>query len=84
MLAALRRVLPDSLPLLAGPAEASEIDAIEVALGVTLAPDFRASLRIHNGSNYGNPTPVPLEYLFQHRRYRRDNAGMADRRRAAP
>lgn len=62
--AALSRVLPDSLPLLAGPAEASEIDAIEAALGVTLPPDFRASLRVHNGSNYGNPTPVPLEYLF--------------------
>lgn len=55
------RVLPDSLPLLAGPAEASEIEA---ALGVALPTDFRASLRIHNGSNYGNPTPVPLEYLF--------------------
>ncbi|MFC3493526.1 SMI1/KNR4 family protein [Glycomyces rhizosphaerae] len=62
--AALSRVLPDSLPLLAGPAEASEIDAIEAALGVSLPPDFRASLRIHNGSNYGNPTPVPLECLF--------------------
>jgi cell wall assembly regulator SMI1 len=62
--AALSRVLPDSLTLLAGPAEASEIDAIEAALGVTLPLDFRASLRIHNGSNYGNPAPVPLEYLF--------------------
>lgn len=62
--AALSRVLPDSLPLLAGPAEASEIDAIEAALGVSLPPDFRASLRIHNGSNYGDPTPVPLECLF--------------------
>jgi cell wall assembly regulator SMI1 len=62
--AALRRVLPDSLPLLAGPAEVREIDAIEAALGVTLPPDFRSSLLIHNGSNFGGPSPVPLDYLF--------------------
>lgn len=62
--AALRRVLPDSLPLLAGPAAASEIDAIEAALEVVLPPDFRASLGIHNGSNFGGPAPVPLDHLF--------------------
>lgn len=62
--AALRRVLPDALPSLAGPAEVREIDAIEAALGVTLPQDFRASLRVHNGSNFSGPSPVPLDYLF--------------------
>lgn len=62
--AALSRVLPDSLPLLAGPAEAGEIDALEATLGLRLPPDFRASLRVHNGSKFGDPSPVPLDYLF--------------------
>lgn len=62
--AALSRVLPDSLQLLAGPAEVGEIDAIEAALDVVLPPDFRASLRIHDGSKREDPSPVPLEDLF--------------------
>jgi cell wall assembly regulator SMI1 len=62
--AALHRVLPDSLRLLAPPAEPEGIDAIESGLGVRLPPDFRASLRIHNGTARDDPSPVPLEYLF--------------------
>lgn len=62
--AALGRVLPDSLRLLAGPAEEREIDAIEAELRVALPPDFRASLRLHNGSILGDPSPVPLDHLF--------------------
>lgn len=65
--AALSRVLPGSLPMLAAPADPQEIDAIETGLGVALPPDFRASLRIHNGSALGEYSPVPLEYLFDAR-----------------
>ncbi|MFC3494905.1 SMI1/KNR4 family protein [Glycomyces rhizosphaerae] len=41
-----------------------EIDAVEAALGISLPPDFRTSLRIHNGTECGDPSTVPLDYLF--------------------
>ncbi|TYB92188.1 hypothetical protein FXF53_28960 [Micromonospora sp. WP24] len=65
----LGRVLPASLPQLAAPAEVPAIDAVEVALAVSLPEDFRASLRIHDGTGWpdpgsGRPSPVPLDYLY--------------------
>jgi len=63
--AALGRVLPASLPLLAPPADEEAVDALESALGVPLPPDFRASLLVHNGTTWGGrPWPVPLEVLY--------------------
>ncbi|MEU8209527.1 SMI1/KNR4 family protein [Micromonospora sp. NPDC049044] len=67
--AGLGRVLPSSLRQLNAPAPAPAIDAVEAALATTLPPDFRASLRIHNGTNPGptlpsaEPSPVPLTNL---------------------
>jgi cell wall assembly regulator SMI1 len=46
------------------------IDAVETALAVPLPQDFRASLRMHNGTDPGptlsspDPSPVPLECLY--------------------
>jgi len=60
----LSRVLPASLPRLTAPAQVQAIDAVEAALGVALPPDFRASLRIHNGTAWGLPSPVPLDCLY--------------------
>jgi cell wall assembly regulator SMI1 len=62
--AGLGRVLPGSLTQLAAPADAAAIDAVEAALGVTLPPDFRGSLGIHNGTAWDGPSPVPLDYLY--------------------
>jgi cell wall assembly regulator SMI1 len=62
--AGLRRVLPDSLRLLAPPAGEPAIDAVQAALGIALPPDFRESLRVHNGTGWGRPTPVPLDRLY--------------------
>jgi len=68
--AGLNRVLPASLAQLSPPAAVQAIDAVEAALAVPLPPDFRASLRIHNGTDPGptlpspDPSPVPLECLF--------------------
>ncbi|MGC4897149.1 SMI1/KNR4 family protein [Micromonospora sp. DT31] len=62
--AGLSRVLPESLPLLAPPAGEPAIDAVEAALGVTLPPDFRESLRVHDGTGWGLPSPVPLDHLY--------------------
>jgi cell wall assembly regulator SMI1 len=60
----LGRVLPASLPLLAAPAGEPAIDAVEAALGIALPPDFRESLRVHNGTRWGRPSPVPLDLLY--------------------
>ncbi|MFC7547767.1 SMI1/KNR4 family protein [Plantactinospora sp. GCM10030261] len=68
--AGLRRVLPASLRQLTAPATEREIDAVEAALAVPLPPDFRASLRVHNGTDPGptlpppDPSPVPLTQLY--------------------
>lgn len=62
--AGLRRVLPDSLRLLGAPADEPAIDAVEAALGVALPPSFRESLRVHNGTGWGWPAPVPLNWLY--------------------
>lgn len=68
--AGLSRVLPASLRQLNAPAADQAIDAMEAALAVPLAPDFRASLRIHNGTDPGptlpppDPYPVPLQCLY--------------------
>jgi cell wall assembly regulator SMI1 len=62
--AQLGRALLAALPLLAPPAEEHVIDAVEAALGVALPADFRASLRIHNGTTWGLPSPVPLDNLY--------------------
>jgi cell wall assembly regulator SMI1 len=67
--AGLRRVLPGSLRQLNAPAAVQAIEAVEAALAVPLSPDFRASLRIHDGTDPGptlpssDPYPVPLQYL---------------------
>lgn len=67
--AGLGRVLPSSLRQLNAPAPAHAIDAVEAALAITLPPDFRASLRVHNGTDPGatlpspEPSPVPLTNL---------------------
>ncbi|MGI5520061.1 SMI1/KNR4 family protein [Micromonospora sp. CA-259024] len=67
--AGLSHVLPASLRQLNGPAPVQVVDAVEAALAVRLPQDFRASLRIHNGTNPGptlpprDPSPVPLTYL---------------------
>lgn len=67
--AGLSRVLPASLRQLTAPAPVQAIDAVEAALAVPLPQDFRASLRIHNGTDPGptlpppEPSPVPLTYL---------------------
>jgi len=74
--AGLSRVLPASLQRLAAPAEVQDIDALEAALAVVLPPDFRASLRIHNGTTWGRPSPVPLECLY-------DTNGIAEATRDA-
>jgi cell wall assembly regulator SMI1 len=65
----LSRILPASLRQLASPAEVQAIDAVEAALAVVLPQDFRASLRIHNGTRWGQPgsgqpSPVPLDSLY--------------------
>ncbi|MEV4811007.1 SMI1/KNR4 family protein [Micromonospora avicenniae] len=65
----LSRVLPASLRHLGPPAEVQEIDAVEAALARPLPPDFRASLRIHNGTTWtypgsGQPSPVPLDWFY--------------------
>ena len=67
--ASLGRVLPGSIGQLGPPAEDAAIDAVEAALGVVLPQDFRASLRIHDGTKWpaphlGQPSPVPLQYLY--------------------
>ncbi|GAA1842884.1 SMI1/KNR4 family protein [Asanoa iriomotensis] len=67
--AGLGRVLPASLSQLQPGARPEAIDAMESALGVTLPPDFRASLLIHDGTAWtnpgtGRPSPIPLEYLY--------------------
>ncbi|MFI6262751.1 SMI1/KNR4 family protein [Micromonospora sp. NPDC051006] len=62
--ASLGRVLPASLGQLGAPAEAQAIDAVETALAVVLPPDVRASLRVHGGTKWGWPSPVPLDYLY--------------------
>jgi cell wall assembly regulator SMI1 len=64
----LSRVLPASLAQLGEPAGPEAIEAVESALGVELPVDFRASLRIHNGTKWihpgtGVPSPVPLYWL---------------------
>jgi cell wall assembly regulator SMI1 len=65
--AGLGRVLPASVPRLGTPAAVEAIDAAEAALDVSLPPDFRASLRIHNGTTWPDgvrpPSPVPLDCL---------------------
>ncbi|WP_262286297.1 hypothetical protein [Micromonospora sp. MA102] len=53
--AALNRILPASLRQIPAPAEVRAIDAMEAALAVVLPPDFRASLRIHNGTKWVTP-----------------------------
>ncbi|MFI7426569.1 SMI1/KNR4 family protein [Micromonospora sp. NPDC049836] len=60
----LGRVLPASLSRLAPPADGRAIDAVEAALGRPLPADFRASLRVHNGTAWGLPSPVPLDQLY--------------------
>jgi cell wall assembly regulator SMI1 len=68
--AGLGRVLTASLGQLNAPAAVQAIDAAEAALAVPLPQDFRASLRIHNGTGPGptlpspDPSPVPLECLY--------------------
>lgn len=66
--ASLSTVLPASLHQLEPPAEVEAIDAVEASLGVVLPQDFRASLRIHNGTKFvagsDQPSPVPLNYLY--------------------
>jgi cell wall assembly regulator SMI1 len=68
--AGLSRVLPASLRQFPAPAAVQAIDAVEAALAMPLPPDFRASLRIHNGTDPGptmpppDPSPVPLERLY--------------------
>ncbi len=69
--ASLRTILPASLYQLEPPAEVQAIDAVEAALGVVLPRDFRASLRIHNGTKWifstdgrRQPSPIPLNYLY--------------------
>jgi cell wall assembly regulator SMI1 len=69
--ASLSGILPASLRQLEAPAEAAAIDAVEAALGVVLPQDFRASLRIHNGTKWIysadgqlQPSPIPLNYLY--------------------
>lgn len=67
--ASLGRILPASLRQLEPPAEVQAIDAVEAALAVVLPQDFRASLRTHNGTKWsagqpGQPSPVPLDYLY--------------------
>jgi len=57
-------VLPASLEQLTAPAEMPAIDAVETALALTLPRDFRASLRVHNGTTWGQPSPVPLDHLY--------------------
>src|SRR6266542_4229856 len=65
--AGLSRVLTASLRQLNAPAAVQAIDAVEAALAVPLPQDFRASLRIHNGTDLGptlpspDPSPVPLK-----------------------
>ncbi|GAA1883981.1 SMI1/KNR4 family protein [Actinomadura bangladeshensis] len=67
--AGLGRVLPASLRQLNARATVQEIDAVEAALALRLPQDFRASLRIHNGTDPGpalpppEPSPVPLTCL---------------------
>lgn len=67
--ASLGRVLPASLRQLKPPAEVQAIDAMESALAVALPQEFRASLRVHDGTKWpaphrGQPSPVPLECLY--------------------
>ncbi|WP_074310167.1 SMI1/KNR4 family protein [Micromonospora cremea] len=69
--AGLSRVLPASLRQLNAPAAVQAIDAVEAALALPLPQNFRASLRTHNGTKRGyddsgqlQPSPVPLEYLY--------------------
>ncbi|MEU4561065.1 SMI1/KNR4 family protein [Actinoplanes sp. NPDC023936] len=60
----LRRVLPDSVRHLEGPAADAAIDIAEDELGLTLPADFRASLRIHNGTSWRMPHPLPMDHLY--------------------
>lgn len=64
--AELSRLLPASLGQLAAPAEAPAIEVVQAALATVLPQDFRASLRLHNGTKqeWGHPSPVPLERLY--------------------
>ena len=68
--AGLSRVLPASLRQLNAPAPVEAIDAVAAALAGSLPQEFRASLRIHNGTDPGPtlpspyPSPVPLEQLY--------------------
>ncbi|RAK35704.1 cell wall assembly regulator SMI1 [Actinoplanes lutulentus] len=62
--AVLAEVLPEAAGKLAGPADPAAIDAAETALGLTLPSDFRASLLIHDGTEWGMPQPVPLDSLY--------------------
>ncbi|MEU5910209.1 SMI1/KNR4 family protein [Micromonospora sp. NPDC047527] len=68
--AGLSSVLPASVRQLKAPAPVQAVDALEAALAVPLPRDFRASLRIHNGTKWGydsgqlQPSPVPLDYLY--------------------
>ncbi|MEV6967247.1 SMI1/KNR4 family protein [Hamadaea sp. NPDC051192] len=62
--AALARVLPETVPTLRPPATEAEIDAVEAALGLPLPPDFQASLRVHDGTEWAKPSAVPLDLLY--------------------
>ncbi|NUR73718.1 MAG: transcriptional regulator [Hamadaea sp.] len=62
--AALLRVLPEAVPSLRPPASDEAIDAVEATLGLPLPPDFRASLRIHDGTGGNTPSAVPLDSLY--------------------
>ncbi len=67
--AGLSRVLPASLRQFNAQATVQAIDAVEADLAIPLPQDFRASLRIHNGTGPGatllppEPSPVPLTCL---------------------
>lgn len=60
----LSRVLPASPRQFASPADVQAINAVEAALAVELPDDFCASLCIHNGTEWGQPSPVPLDRLY--------------------
>ncbi|NUR73398.1 MAG: SMI1/KNR4 family protein [Hamadaea sp.] len=60
---ALFRVLPAAVPMLRPPATDAAIDAVAAELGLALPADFRASLRVHDGTGY-QPSAVPLDNLY--------------------